>query len=121
MVGDKIKKARLLAGLTQKQFGELIGGKGISTVSEWESGKRSPDIELLPIISKVLNVDPAFFVDESKDLSLAFSSPKTEYDFLSEQEHTLINAYRSADDRAREDALKTLMDHPREKESQSAI
>lgn len=121
MVGDKIKKARLLAGLTQKQFGELIGGKGISTVSEWESGKRSPDIELLPVIAKILNVKPSFFVDESEDLSLSFSAPKSEYDFLSEQEHILISAYRAADDRAREDALKTLTDHPRKKESQSAI
>ena len=54
MVGKQIKKARLLAGLTQKQFGELLGGKGISTVSEWESGKRSPDIELIPLMSKTV-------------------------------------------------------------------
>ena len=121
MVGEKIKKARLLAGLTQKQFGELIGGKGISTVSEWESGKRSPDIELLPVIAQILNVKPSFFVDETEEVSLSFNSPKSEYDFLSEQEHTLINAYRAADDRAREDALETLVKHPRKKESQSAI
>jgi transcriptional regulator with XRE-family HTH domain len=121
MVGDKIKKARLLAGLTQKQFGELIGGKGISTVSEWESGKRSPDIELLPVIAQILNVKPSFFVDESEDLSLSFSAPKSEYDFLSEQEHVLISAYRAADDRAKEDALGTLLKHPKKKESQSAI
>ena len=121
MVGDKIKKARLLAGLTQKQFGEMIGGKGISTVSEWESGKRSPDIELLPIIAQILNVKPSFFVDETEDVSFGFSSPKSEYDFLSDQEHTLISAYRAADDRAREDALETLIKHPRKKESHSAI
>ena len=72
-------------------------------------------------MAKILNVKPAFFVDESEDLSLSFSAPKSEYDFISEQEYTLLRAYRAADDRAREDALKTLMDHPREKESQSAI
>ena len=121
MVGDKIKKARLLAGLTQKQLGELIGGKGVSTVSEWESGKRSPDIELIPIIAQILNVQPAFFVDETRDITLNLSTPKSEYDPLSEQEHVLLDAYRAADDRAREDALKTLLDHPRKKESQSAI
>lgn len=121
MLGEKIKKARLLAGLTQKQFGELIGGKGISTVSEWESGKRSPDIELIPIMSQILNVEPAFFVDENKELALKFSSPKSEYDSMSEQEHELISAYRAADDRAREDALKTLLDHPRKKEEETAI
>jgi transcriptional regulator with XRE-family HTH domain len=121
MVGDKIKKARLLAGLTQRQLGELIGGKGVSTVSEWESGKRSPDIELIPIIAQILNVQPAFFVDETRDITLNLSTPKSEYDPLSEQEHVLLDAYRAADDRAREDALKTLLDHPRKKESQSAI
>jgi len=121
MVGDKIKKARLVAGLTQKQFGELIGGKGISTVSEWESGKRSPDIDLLPKIAQVLKVKPSFFIDDTEEITISFNSPKSEYDFLSENEHALINAYRAADDRAREDALKTLLDHPREKESQSAI
>jgi transcriptional regulator with XRE-family HTH domain len=122
MVGKQIKKARLLAGLTQKQLGELIGGKGISTVSEWESGKRSPDIELIPILSKILNVSPAFLIDDSEDAALpVLSSPKTDYDFLSTEEHTLISAYRAADDRAREDAMKTLLSHPREKGGQSAI
>ena len=120
MVGKQIKKARLLAGLTQKQLGELIGGKGISTVSEWESGKRSPDIELIPILSKILNVSPAFLIDDSEDAALpVLSLPKT--DVLSTEEHTLISAYRAADDRAREDALKTLLDHPRKKGEPSAI
>ena len=122
MVGKQIKKARLLAGLTQKQFGELIGGKGVSTVSEWESGKRSPDIELIPLMSKILNVSPAFLIDDSDETAPpVLSSPKTDYDFLSAEEHTLISAYRAADDRAREDALKTLLSHPREKGGQSAI
>lgn len=122
MVGKQIKKARLLAGLTQKQLGELIGGKGISTVSEWESGKRSPDIELIPVLSKILNVSPAFLIDDSDDAaSPVLNSPKTDFDCLSADEHTLINAYRAADDRAREDAMKTLLNHPREKDGQSAI
>ena len=122
MVGKQITKARLLAGLTQKQLGELIGGKGISTVSEWESGKRSPDIELIPVLSKILNVSPAFLIDYSEDEGRAvLNAPHTDYEFLSDDEHVLINAYRAADDRAREDAVKTLLSHPREKEGKSAI
>ena len=121
MVGEKIKKARLLAGLTQKQFGELIGGKGISTVSEWESGKRSPDIELLPLIAHVLNVKPSFFVDETEEISLSFSSPKSDYDDLSDEEHKLIDAYRLAEDSARQIAMETLINHPRKKGEKSAI
>ena len=66
MVGDQIKKARHLAGLSQKQLGDLIG-KGISTVSEWESGKRSPDVELLPVISDVLNVSMSYLIGVTDD------------------------------------------------------
>ena len=36
MVGKQIKKARLLAGLSQGKLGAIIG-KGVSTISEWES------------------------------------------------------------------------------------
>ena len=61
MVGDQIKKARHLAGLSQKQLGDLVG-KGISTVSEWESNKRSPDVELLPAISEALNVSMSYLL-----------------------------------------------------------
>ena len=43
-------------------------------------------------------------------------------DELSDDEHRFLSAYRAADDRAREDALKTLLDHPRKKDtSMSAI
>ena len=122
MVGKQIKKARLLAGLTQKQFGELIGGKGVSTVSEWESGKRSPDIELIPLMSKILNVSISFLIEEPEEAAhTVLHSPKEDYDYLSSEEHTLVDAYRAADDRAREDAIKTLLSHPREKSGESAI
>lgn len=43
-----------------------------------------------------------------------FSEPPTVPDGLSEDERRLLDAWRAADDRAREDALKTLLGHPRE-------
>ena len=61
MIGKQIKKARQLAGLSQKELGDAVG-KGISTISEWESGKRSPDIELIPKLGRVLNVSQAFLM-----------------------------------------------------------
>jgi transcriptional regulator with XRE-family HTH domain len=61
MIGEQIKKARHLAGLSQKQLGDLVG-KGISTVSEWESGKRSPDVDLLPVISEALHVSMGYLI-----------------------------------------------------------
>lgn len=43
-------------------------------------------------------------------------------DELSDDEHRFLSAYRAADDRARVDALKTLLAHQRKKDtSQSAI
>lgn len=42
-------------------------------------------------------------------------------DCFSDDEVRLVNAYRAADDRAREDALKTLLDHPQKKSEKSAI
>lgn len=66
-VGKQLKKARHIAGLTQKQLGELLGGVGISTISEWESGKRSPDVELLPILSRVLHVSQGFILGLTDD------------------------------------------------------
>lgn len=38
-------------------------------------------------------------------------------DELSDDEHRFLSAYRAADDRARVDALKTLLAHPRKKDS----
>ena len=61
MIGEQIKKARRNAGLTQKQLGDALG-KGISTISEWESGKRSPDIDLLPTLAEVLGVSQAWLM-----------------------------------------------------------
>ena len=62
MIGEQIKKARRNAGLTQKQLGDALGGKGISTISEWESGKRSPDIELIPKLAEVLGVSQSWLM-----------------------------------------------------------
>ena len=46
------------------------------------------------------------------DSPVILDSTINSYDFLSDEEYVLINAYRDADDRAREDALKMLLNHP---------
>lgn len=62
MFKDRLRQLRRQAGLTQKKLGELIGA-GESTISEWESGKRSPDIGKLPEIAAALKVDPRLLLD----------------------------------------------------------
>ena len=45
----------------QAELGEAIG-IGKSSISEWESGKRSPDIDKVKDIAKVLNVTPTYLM-----------------------------------------------------------
>ena len=60
-IGSKIKAARKAAHIGQAELGEAIG-IGKSSISEWESGKRSPDIDKVKDIAKVLNVTPTYLM-----------------------------------------------------------
>lgn len=42
MVENKIKNARLVSGMTQKQFAEMFDIP-IDTVKAWDCGRRKPD------------------------------------------------------------------------------
>lgn len=71
-IGKQIKKYRTAKGLTQEQLGELVGVT-TQAVSKWERGG-VPDAELLPDLSRALNVsiDALFGLEEqSAPLALA--------------------------------------------------
>lgn len=55
-VGERIKQARKLKGLTQKQLGELSETSEI-TVRQYELGKRQPRLEQLRRIASALDVE----------------------------------------------------------------
>ncbi len=54
-------------------------------------------------------------LDDDVPVSLSYSPVRLDPD-----ERQLLSAFRAADDRAREDALKTLLDHPRKKDTESS-
>lgn len=54
-------------------------------------------------------------LDDDVPVSLSYSPVR-----LDPYERQLLSAFRAADDRAREDALKTLLDHPRKKDTESS-
>ena len=54
-MGDKIKKLRIDAGLTQSQTAERLG-ISTSTVGMYEHGRRRPDNEMLIKIGKLFSV-----------------------------------------------------------------
>lgn len=62
-IGEKIKKYRKEAGLTQKQLAERIGRKEI-TIRKYESGEREPRISIINDICEALNLPIDEFGEE---------------------------------------------------------
>lgn len=62
-IGDKLKKARLDKGLTQKKLGDKIGVSQ-ATYQQWESGTRNPKRETLIKIATALEVPVALLYDD---------------------------------------------------------
>ena len=60
MFGERIKAARMQAGLTQKQLGLLCGYSEVSaelTVQHWEANRRDVPLEKIRIVAQVLNLN----------------------------------------------------------------
>ncbi|MCD8356435.1 MAG: helix-turn-helix domain-containing protein [Clostridia bacterium] len=66
-IGDRIKKARKSAGLTQKQLADSIG-KSFSTVQKYEMNLTLPPVDVINDISKVLGVSTARLLGVEKDI-----------------------------------------------------
>lgn len=57
--GERLKKIRVQAGLTQKEVGEACGYDGRSaesTVQHWERGRSYPPLDKLRALAKALDV-----------------------------------------------------------------
>lgn len=76
---ERIKKFRKSLDLTMEEFGNEIG-KSKSTISLWESGRRSPKMVELNDIADVFGVSPTYLMgltdDDAKEYS-EVSSKKT--------------------------------------------
>lgn len=66
-LGDSIRKLRKESGLTQEQLAEALG-VSVSAVHKWESGKATPELEML--------VDIAEFFETSVDAMLNYGWQK---------------------------------------------
>lgn len=67
-IGDKIKRIRNFRGLTQKEFGKLIGFDEKTAdirVAQYESGTRTPKEDLLRKMAAVLDVNYYSLCDSS--------------------------------------------------------
>lgn len=68
--GEKLKDARKLKELTQRQLAEAIGAKH-NSVSDWENDKNKPDPDSIELICGILELTPNYLlnVEESNDFS----------------------------------------------------
>lgn len=106
-IGDKIRSARIAKGLTQEEFGSMLGVQK-SAIAKYENGrvvniKRS----ILKKISDILDIPPHHLVS---DIEFTPTEPK-----LSEGEEKLLMLFRQLPESAQrsyterlEEALKTL-------------
>ena len=66
--GEKLKTARLNAGLSQEQFAEKMSVSR-SAVAKWESDKGMPDVNNLKVMAQLLDVSLDHLLDEDEKLS----------------------------------------------------
>lgn len=67
-IGEKIRNARLAAGLTQEQVCEALGVSR-QTISNWENGKTYPDIVSVVKMSGLYNISLDCLLKEEKKMS----------------------------------------------------
>ena len=85
-------------------------GVSKQTISAWRNGSRSPKKSMVVRIAQHYNTTEEWLM--GWDLPGPGVSANTAT--LTDDEMKLLLAYRAADDRAREDAMNTLKQHPRE-------
>ncbi len=65
-LGDKIKKARVEANLTQKELADQLSVT-FQTVSKWEGDVTEPDLATLRAIARILKVSMEYLVSEDEE------------------------------------------------------
>lgn len=65
LVGDRIRRRRILMGLTQDQLGEALG-ISYQQIQKYETGANRVSAGRLYLISKSLDVSPGWFFDPIK-------------------------------------------------------
>ncbi|AFA48220.1 helix-turn-helix domain-containing protein [Acetobacterium woodii] len=64
--GDRLKSIRLKNDMTQEELGNLLN-KSKNNISQYETGKREPDLETLNIISDYFKVSLDYLLGKSDD------------------------------------------------------
>ena len=90
-IGEKIKYARNLRGLTQKELGLKLGFDEKSAdvrIAQYESGTRTPKADLLSEIANLLNVNISFLKNPSLENTETFIHLLFDLEQESKKHHT---------------------------------
>ncbi|WP_084397863.1 helix-turn-helix domain-containing protein [Henriciella aquimarina] len=78
IVGERIRRRRILTGLTQDQLGEALG-VSYQQIQKYETGSNRVSAGRLYLLSQTLDVSPAWFFDGLDDET----EPESDDDMLS--------------------------------------
>ena len=67
MIADKLKKLRKEKKLSMRELGDMLN-MSYANVSIWESGIRTPSLETLTKLAKILEVPIGYFIEDEKSL-----------------------------------------------------
>ena len=72
MISERLKTARLRAGLSQEKLGKLAGIDPTSAsarMNQYERGKHSPDYRLMCRVAEILKMPVSWFYTQDDDLA----------------------------------------------------
>lgn len=105
--GDRLREARVAAGLTQEQLGFALGVTK-SSVSAWENGRETPGFKLLSELRRTLQRSLDELVCGIEPAAPRPDGEAKELRVGNEAERTLLIRYRSLPPRRREAVLELL-------------
>ncbi|MGN0629983.1 MAG: helix-turn-helix domain-containing protein [Ruminococcus sp.] len=91
MLGEKLKELRSKNGLTQIAFAEIFNISS-GTIAMWETGKRTPDIEMIKRIAEYFGVSVDYLVGHE----MPNNNIELQADNSTEQDEALILLNRNA-------------------------
>lgn len=103
-IGRRIKEARELLGLTQKELGDRVGVTG-SAITNYECETSHPKEPIMYKLINELHIDANFLFQDSVDTQ---KTAKSETAGFSITELDIIKKYRSLDQRGQRAVLETL-------------
>ena len=90
ITGQRIKKYREMAGLSQDKLAELVSKSGKAVISNWENGKNEPSLSEVRKLAEILNTTVAQLVGEAP----IFEEPRENYVMVKKDD--LIELQRKA-------------------------